>query len=770
MRHGMLALLGVLGGAVVASCAGETTQTTTTATGMGAQAGTAGAGGATAGAGGQGGATPTCDTAVGSLPTDLTELAYDSGEPVATLREQTWSIDTGTHEYLLNEEPLNESVRFELLHPARVWGFRVMWAALPEGLDPATALEAGLYPDFGYNGFDFWPEPLWTGSRCASAAAEGQWVTYALAEPIELGHPGLVYVAHRLTQPAGPVWPFDVTVQGPEGCEDDGSCCNRFDDCQSSMNLPEAETSSYFNGVTFPFQYHYLVRLLVEYTDDLEPSETLFQRADSAPTGNHVSWGDYDADGWDDLLLDGTRLYHNEGDGTFTDATASSGIGALSLGGTGGVFGDYDNDGCLDLVVFAESYQQPDTLLHNECDGTFVDVTAAAGIVDEQSYNYCNDAAEPKVNIRSPTAAAAWLDIDADGWLDLYLANFICWETGSNYRDTVLHNQGDGTFTDWSAQYGFSSLRTPSRCTAPVDHDRDGDVDLFVGNYRLVANLFFQNDGAGSVTEIGHDHGLAGVETGSYYGHTIGAAWGDIDADGDFDLVAANLAHPRFFDFSNKTQVLLNAGAGSYEDLAGDWAEPVSGAGLRYQETHSVPLLADFDADGTLDLVITCVYDGRPTDFYWGLGDGTFQLDSYHAGITTENGWGVAASDYDHDGDVDLFATGLFDNRLAAADQGHFLAVRVVGTTANRAAIGATVAVDVGAVTLLRHVQGGTGKGGQDSLSLHFGLGVQGSVDAIRVTFPGGATVTYSGPIDADQQVWIRQDGSLVPGWAPPGW
>ncbi len=83
---------------------------------------------------------------------------------------------------------------------------------------------------------------------------------------------------------------------------------------------------------------------------------------------------------------------------------------------------------------------------------------------------------------------------------------------------------------------------------------------------------------------------------------------------------------------------------------SGDWAFAVSDNGLRYQETHSVPALADFDADGNLDLVISCVYDGRPTDFYWGNGDGTFRLDVLEAGLTVENGWGVATNDWDHDG------------------------------------------------------------------------------------------------------------------------
>ncbi len=703
-----------------------------------------------------------CSTGAGELPEGLIELSWDDGEPVANIAAQTeWEITVNGRTYGLASEPLWEAVRFELEHPARIYGFAVRWSNISEEARPTDPLEAGLFPDFGLNGFDFWQwEPYWSGSRCVEDATDGDWVTYVLDEPVEIEQPGLVYVAHHRDEQASPAFLFDGTYVG------EGDCAT-FDHCRSSVNLDEAEASIFYNGVSIMLPYDYMVRLYVEYTDDLEPEERVFQAVPDLSLGSRVSWGDYDNDGWDDFVTNGPRLYHNDGGGGFVEETEASGIAALGLSGSGGVWGDYDNDGCLDLFVFSESLTAPDALLRSLCDGTFEDATDAAGIVDEQSYNDCGDEA----NLRAPSPAAAWIDLNLDGFLDLYVANFICWGEETYYIDTVYMNRGDGTFEEITGTGGFADDPLASRGAAPVDADGDGDIDLMVNTYRLQRNLYYESNGDGTVEERGRESNLRGhastFQGHTYFGHSIGVAWGDLDNDGDFDLIEANLAHPRFFHFSDKTRVLINDGDGVFEDISGDWNAPRSDAGLRYQETHSSPVLADFDADGALDLVITCVYDGRPTDFYWGNGDGTFELDVYHAGITTENGWGASVSDYDGDGDPDLAAASLFEN---TSDGGHWLQVRAVGNgSSNWAAIGATVAVEAGETTLIRHVQGGSGQGCQDSLYLHFGLGDDiDEVDRIRVSFPGGERVTFEGPFDADQRIWVYEDGTTHEGWEPP--
>ena len=707
-----------------------------------------------------------CGDAAGELPKGLTELAWDDdGQSSSVADYDSWTL----LDMQINDTPLFEAARFELEHPALIHGFTVTWGALPDGdYQPITA---GVYHDFGYNGFDFWHfEPLWEGSLCRGDLSTGQWSSYVLDEPLEVEHPGLVYVGAYRDEKEDAAAAFDHTTTNKD------ASCGNFDDCRSTWIFPELHEFEYkgygyyyWPGMPYPWPYDYKIRLYVEYTDDVAAKETFLQASDAVTPSSRQAWGDYDNDGYDDLYT-GSVLYRNLGDGSFESVNDASGISAMGVSSSGGVWGDYDNDGHLDLFVFAESYSASDSLLRNLGDGTFEDVTAESGIVDVQKYNDCAGGGYD----RTPTPAAAWWDIDNDGLLDLYLANFICWSDYTYYIDQVFRNEGDGSFSEWTALYGFSGDTYAGRGANPIDHDQDGDIDMLVNNYVLHQNLFFDNQGDGTVVESALDLGLGGAEgsyyTYTYYGHTIGTAWGDLDNDGDFDSLQANLAHPRFYDFSDKSQVLLNDGSGSYADIQGDWSFPAGDAGLRYQETHSIPVLGDFDQDGNLDLAISAVYDGRPSDFYWGVGDGTFILDNYHAGVTVENGWGMAVADYDNDGDPDLAASGvLFDNTLGEKELGHWLQVRAIGNVdSNYAAIGATVRVTASdGATYLRYVPGGTGQGCQDSLTLHFGLAEAETVDGVEIDFPGGGTVSYAGPFDADQRLWLYEDGTAAEGWTP---
>ncbi len=435
-----------------------------------------------------------CNTAAGELPEGLVELRWDDGTPVGDVAAQDWEIAG----LALKDAEMHEAVRFELAHPARIHGFSVQFGTVPPR--ETWSVEVGLYPDFGANGFDFWQfDPLWEGSRCAGDITPGQWVTYAFDEPVEVPHPGLVYVGHRRGHLFDPAFLFDGTP--PEGCESN-DCCGPFDACHSAWNFPELTSfqgTPFFNGLSTTFLYDYMVRLHVEYTEEADPAEDLFQPIEGAPQpSNRMAWGDYDNDGDDDLLVNGPRLYRNDGGGAFTEVTEESGLVGDWHGA--GTWGDYDNDGCLDFFLFDEAYNRSDHLFRGDCEGGFADVTEQSGIVDVQDYNLCDDPA----NDRSPSPAAAWIDVDADGLLDLYVANFICWSPGTYYADQIWHNEGDGTFTERTGLDGWAGLEDPrlaSRGTSPIDIDQDGDVDLLVSTYRLHPNRFYVNQGDGAVAQ-----------------------------------------------------------------------------------------------------------------------------------------------------------------------------------------------------------------------------------------------------------------------------
>lgn len=698
---------------------------------------------------------PCRGSADGPLPDGLLELSWDDGEARGSLLGQGW----GVADVELESAVLHQWTRFEPQDTIRVRAISAVLQGLPADPDQPVALS--LWPDFGHNGFDAWHEgPLWTGTRCAGELTEGEWGTWVLDEPVEIPAGTLVYAGQRREGEGEPALAFDAGSQG------DGTCAT-WEDCHSAMNLPELTSFVYggagyyfWKGYSFSLQYDLLIRLHVEVVDELAPEDKLFQAVEGAPAGSRQAFGDYDNDGWDDLYLPGA-LYRNER-GTFVDRTEE--LGLAGLASSGGVWGDYDNDGCLDLFVFAESTAAGDTLLRGTCGGPFEDVTVQAGLDDSL------DGSDACAATHRSTAGAAWLDLDADGALDLYVSNFICWTAYSYYADQVWLNQGDGTFRALGSAEGFSSSAQAGRGANPVDADRDGDVDLLVNHYVLQRNWYFDNQGDGTVRERSNAVGLGGdasrYGTATYYGHTIGTAWGDLDNDGDWDSVQANLAHPRFFDFSDKTQVLLQTD-GEWEDNAGAWETPFSENGLRYQETHSVPVLGDFDSDGNLDLAMSAVYPGRPTDFYWGRGDGRFEPGWHEAGIQTVNGWGMAAADIDQDGDLDLATSdALYRNEAA---QGAWLQVRPVGRTSNRAAIGAQVEVlDSAGVRRLRQVSGGGGQGGQDSAVLHVGLGAATSVERLTVRFIGGPTVELEGPIAAGQRLWVFEDGTVHAGFSPP--
>jgi tetratricopeptide (TPR) repeat protein len=437
---------------------------------------------------------------------------------------------------------------------------------------------------------------------------------------------------------------------------------------------------------------------------------------------SRVAWGDYDNDGDDDLLLSGSVLLRNE-NGIFINVTESVG---LTVSAGGGVWADYDNDDRLDFYAIGGG-DCGDRLWHGLPDGTFEDATEKAGMVCDSS----------------SSEGAAWADADNDGFLDLYVANYEKpGSLGGGTPDILYVNQRDGTFRRETADRGMIPPWNRPLCGRGVawcDWDRDGDEDCYVSDYRLQENLLFQNNGKGEFYNIAPHLHLNGDEVDGWFGHTIGSEWGDFDNDGDFDLICANLAHPRYIEFSNKTMLYENPG-----DATTPWQDRRAIRGIKYEETHSDPAWGDVDGDGDLDLFITSIYQNRRS-FLYRNDSGHFMDITYLAGVRALNGWGCAFSDYDGDGDLDLVVGSGSGVRLFRNETNPrgWLEVKVLDMKGNRAAIGMIIELEQGSRKQLRQIQGGKGTTSQQSLVQYFG-GLDEAVPAyLSLDIPGDGSQTY---------------------------
>ncbi len=699
------------------------------------------------------------EDAQGEIPAEAEWIILDgaSEELVSFERTRFGSYSGYYGTYRLNDELVHGAAGFKLERPGTVVGVSVRWDGL-SGDEPVAATIT-MFPDFSSDGYAFDVDnPLATATRCLSGADQESWVSYLLPEPIRIDQPLHIFAGYTRD-------PEDA-LQPDILCEDS---YNGAEPYYSGVRFPDVDEEVYYGGSAFPW-YTWQIRLAVVYDEAIADADKPFRVESALAASSRVAWGDYDGDGDDDLMTSGPSLYRNDGDGVFTDVSATA-LPAAGISVSGGVWGDMDNDGCLDFFGQSGSVGTGDLLLKSACDGTFVDVTAESGITDFQEGRDCdNDGGGD----HAPTEGSAWFDMDGDGLLDLFMANYECPEYSDPtdpdyfgyYRDRLFRNNGDGTFTDYTDVYSVDTGVYAGRGVTTGDVDQDGWTDLFVSNYRLNPNFYFQNSG-GTLSEISADNGTQGTYRRRYgtYGHTIGSAFGDLDNDGDLDLVSANLAHPFYYHFSDRTQILINDGAGTFVDEA-------SSRGIYYRETHSNPTLFDADNDGDLDLFITAVYPERDSDLYLNDGAGSFTLTNYESGLLVRNGWGSAASDVDSDGDVDIVAYSLYTNHHDEEGR-RWLQVTAVGGmrgsdsslgVANRSAIGAVIAVTDGARTQLRHVSGGSGTSVQDSATQHFGLGDAETVDELRVLFPGGAEVVIADP-GVDRRIWVCEDGT----WSDEG-
>ena len=510
-------------------------------------------------------------------------------------------------------------------------------------------------------------------------------------------------------------------------------------------------------------------------------------------TGNGLAWIDYDRDGYPDLfLVNGTRiegfppgqeptnhLYHNNGDGTFTDVTAKAGL-AHSGWGQGACVGDYDNDGWDDLFV---TYFGKNLLYHNNGDGTFTEVAEIAGLAgDDKRWNM----------------GCVLVDYDRDGKLDLFVTNYVdqgpdfrllpqpgsgqfcqykgiptaCGPRGlGSGRNYLYHNNGDGTFTDVSAAAGVVLHDTSYPLGAiAVDYDNDGWPDLYVAS-DSTPTLLYHNQHDGTFRELGMLSGVALSGDGETQGGMAVAA-ADYDGDGYLDLAKTN--------FSDDTPDLYHSNCdGTFSDVTfatGLGGHPeVMGYGIGF---------LDYDNDGWKDLFmvnghvspeldthhINVTY-AEPKLLYRNVpapgGGRRFVEVTTAAGVgILSSSRGAALADYDNDGDVDVAINNMNAPphllRNDGGNQRHWIELRTVGVKSNRDGIGTRVEVRAGGRTQIDEVRSGGSWLSQNDLRLHFGLGDATRVDEITLRWSSGQVDTLR-QIPSDQIIIVTEAGGCIP-------
>jgi hypothetical protein len=471
-----------------------------------------------------------------------------------------------------------------------------------------------------------------------------------------------------------------------------------------------------------------------------------------------VALFDYDNDGYLDIYFvnsltvdlakshQKTRsaLYHNNGDGTFTDVTDKAGVGDIGFG-MGVAVGDYNNDGFDDLYVTCLG---PNHLFRNNGNGRFTEVTTKAGVGDPRW-----------------STGAAFVDYDNDGKLDLFVSNYVdfdlnhlpefgqgrtCQFKGEPVQcgprglpgagDSLYHNNGDGTFSDVSKKAGVSDPNGYYGLGVICgDFDEDGFVDIFVAN-DSTPNFLYHNNGDGRFKEIAFISGTAVNESGSEQG-CMGVTLGDYDHDGRLDLFITN------FDDEYNT-LYHNDGHNSFTDVS--YAAKVAEVSLPYVGWGTK--FFDYDDDGWVDLFVASGHVYPQRDHYrqreflfHNNRNGTFSEVANEAGSTLMEervGRGAAFGDIDNDGDVDVAINNLDGSpQLLRNDGGNAnnsVLIKTIGVKSNRDGIGARVKIVSGDLTQIDEVRSGGSYLSHNDLRLHFGLETRTKIDLLEVRWPSG--------------------------------
>ena len=470
------------------------------------------------------------------------------------------------------------------------------------------------------------------------------------------------------------------------------------------------------------------------------------------------------------------RYFRNEGDGTFSDRTTEAGLDGL-VSGLHVIHADYDNDGFLDLLVLRGAWLDtghPNSLLRNNGDGTFTDVTEAAGLL-----------------MPAPTQAAAWGDYDNDGWVDLFIGNesrvapgvgAAAAGGGSVYPSRLFRNNRDGTFTDVAAAAGVAVVGFVKGAVWG-DYDNDGRLDLYVTRLRPdEPNLLFHNEGPGpgggwSFRDAAAEAGVEGppVSFPTWFFDYDNDGWEDLFVSGFSgglaDVVLERLGQPHR---GQLPRLYRNDRDGTFSDVT-------AAVGLGRIMVGMGSNFGDLDNDGFLDLYLgTGDPDYRmliPNLMFRNAGGERFQDVTSSGGFGhLQKGHGVSFGDVDADGDQDLYhvAGGAFEGdtfpNALYLNPGHgngWLTLRLEGVASNRAAIGARIRVAVVTSEGDREIHVTVGAGGSfggSSLQQEIGLGAATAIRTVAITWPvTGETDVYAN-VALDRAYRVREgDAALTP-------